>query len=70
MIRRKKWSSEFMAHQIAGSCRIGGMVVSHEEELQMKDIIAGRLDANELKAGLVAKFKEQNTLDRSKEFRK
>ncbi|AHK17149.1 MAG: antitoxin VbhA family protein [Thalassolituus sp.] len=41
----KPITSEFLAAQAAGSCRIEGLKVSAEEERLMSDIIAGRVDA-------------------------
>lgn len=45
-----KFSAEYMAVQVAGSCRMEGIHVSKAQEQRMCDIISGRLDA-----GLIAK---------------
>jgi hypothetical protein len=45
-MRSKPITSEFLAAQAAGSCRIEGLQVSAEEEQLMSDIIAGKVDAD------------------------
>ena len=41
-----KFSAEYKAAQVAGSCRMEGIHVSKAQELRMCEIIKGKIDAN------------------------
>jgi hypothetical protein len=57
----KRITAEFLAAQAAGSCRIEGLKVAPEEEERMRDIISGKIDAEEDIQKIVDAFKAQNT---------
>lgn len=56
----KRFSSEFLAAQIAGSCRLEGIHISAEQEQMMRDIIDGKLDSQVLIRQMIAKHKVNN----------
>jgi len=64
-MRSPRFSANFLAAQVAGSCRLEGIPVSKQDEQTMKDIIAGNVDSAQLRRDLVKKFQSQNqaTLD-------
>lgn len=60
-IRRRAFSSQFQAAQLAGSCRIEGIKVTAGEELVMCQIIDGQIDGKHLRQVLVAQIKAKGS---------
>jgi len=54
------FSEKFIAEQVAGSCRLEGMRISANDEQLMLDIIAGKVNAAELRRQLVQQYRVQN----------
>lgn len=48
----------FLAEQVAGSCRIEGIQVSKKQLERMQQVIAGQLNAAELRAQLVKHYSQ------------
>lgn len=51
------FSTEFLASQIAGSCRIEGIKITSHHEQMVRDVIDGKVDAGSLIAQMVLKHK-------------
>lgn len=60
MSMKPTYSDDFLAKQVAGSCKLSGISVSEADERQIRDIISGKVDAGEARNRLVEKFKNQN----------
>jgi hypothetical protein len=54
------FSEEFLAAQVAGSCRLAGMSVTQKEEQMIRGIIAGKIDAAEMRHQVIAYYKTTN----------
>jgi len=54
------FSAKFIAEQVAGSCRLEGMCISADDEQLMCDIVAGKVNAAELRRQLVQQYRAQN----------
>ena len=64
-MRVKPITSEFLAAQAAGSCRIEGLKVTEKEERLMRDIIAGKVDAEAEIQKIVNACKAENKVPKS-----
>jgi len=59
-MRSKSFSASFIAAQIAGSCRLEGIPVTAQDEKTIKNIVAGRVNAAQLRRALVEQYQSQN----------
>ena len=57
---RHAFTSEYLAAQVAGSCRIEGIRVSARQEQTSRDVIDGKADAKAMRRKLVARFQASN----------
>lgn len=57
---RHAFTSEYLASQVAGSCRIEGIRVSARQEQTICDVIDGKADAKAIRRKLVAQFQANN----------
>lgn len=55
-----KFSAEYMAVQVAGSCRMEGIRVSSNDEKRLSDIIDGRVDAKALASQIAQQYRARN----------
>lgn len=58
---KTKFTSEFLAAQITGSCNLAGMKISQEQEQRMCDIIDGKRDVKSLLQEMMEKHRVENT---------
>jgi len=54
------FTSEYLASQVAGSCRIEGIRVTALQEQTIRDVIEGKVDAKAMRRTLVAQFQANN----------
>ncbi|MBV1915272.1 MAG: hypothetical protein KUG72_07800 [Pseudomonadales bacterium] len=57
---RHAFKTEYLASQVAGSCRIEGIHVSASQERTICEVIDGKVDAKALRQKLVAQFQASN----------
>ena len=60
-IPAREISTDFLAAQIAGSCRIEGIKVTAEDEQVMRDVIDGKVDVESRIDDIIADFQSSKT---------
>ena len=56
----KRFSDEFVAEQVAGSCRLEGIQISKKDEAQILDIVSGKKNGSKMVSDLANQYRNKN----------